>query len=92
MTSSEHEAFLRRALQLGKKAWGETHPNPMVGCVLVEEGEIVAEGFHVRPGEQHAEVMALGDLGRAPKPGAALYVTLEPCSTHGRTPPCLNAI
>ena len=92
MTSTEHEAFLRQALQLAKKAWGDTHPNPMVGCVLVEDGEVVAEGFHARAGEQHAEIMALGHLGRSPKPGAALYVTLEPCSTHGRTPPCLDAI
>ncbi|MFP6901420.1 MAG: bifunctional diaminohydroxyphosphoribosylaminopyrimidine deaminase/5-amino-6-(5-phosphoribosylamino)uracil reductase RibD [Opitutales bacterium] len=92
MTVPNHETFLRRALQLAQVAWGETHPNPMVGCVLVEEGTIVAEGFHARAGEPHAEIMALGSLGRAPKPDATLYLTLEPCSTHGRTPPCVNAI
>ena len=83
---------LRRSLELARTAWGDTHPNPMVGCVLVENGEIVAEGCHLRAGESHAEVVALGNLGRPPKLDATLYVTLEPCSTHGRTPPCVKAI
>jgi diaminohydroxyphosphoribosylaminopyrimidine deaminase/5-amino-6-(5-phosphoribosylamino)uracil reductase len=63
-----------------------------VGAVIVENGEVVAEGFHSRAGEPHAEREALRLLGRRPKPGATLYVTLEPCCTHGRTPPCTDAI
>jgi diaminohydroxyphosphoribosylaminopyrimidine deaminase / 5-amino-6-(5-phosphoribosylamino)uracil reductase len=92
MTPDVHERFMRRALELAGQAWGETHPNPMVGAVVVENGGIVAEGFHARAGEPHAEVAALRALGRTPKKGATLYVTLEPCCTHGRTPPCTDAI
>ncbi len=87
-----HEAYMRRALELARRGWGTTHPNPMVGALLVEEGEVVAEGFHARAGEPHAEVMALRALGRRPEAGATLYVTLEPCCTQGRTPPCTQAI
>src|SRR6478735_2375441 len=90
--SSQHEVFMRRAIELAKRAWGDTHPNPMVGAVIVEDGQIVAEGWHVRAGEPHAEPTAIRALGRKPKPGATLYVTLEPCCTHGRTPPCTDAI
>ncbi len=87
-----HEAYMRRALELARQGWGATHPNPMVGALVVEDGRIVAEGFHAKAGEPHAEIMALRVLGRKPAPGATLYVTLEPCSTHGRTPPCVEAI
>lgn len=90
--SSQHEVFMRRAIELAKRAWGDTHPNPMVGAVIVENGEIVAEGWHARAGEPHAEPTAIRALGRKPKPGATLYVTLEPCCTEGRTPPCTGAI
>lgn len=83
---------MRRALELARRAWGDTHPNPMVGAVIVEDGQIVAEGWHKRAGEPHAEPAALAALGRAPKPDATLYVTLEPCCTQGRTPPCTEAI
>jgi diaminohydroxyphosphoribosylaminopyrimidine deaminase/5-amino-6-(5-phosphoribosylamino)uracil reductase len=89
---SFHEAFMRRALELARRGWGTTHPNPMVGAIIVEAGEIVAEGFHAKAGEPHAEIMALRALGRKPAAGATLYVTLEPCCTHGRTPPCTEAI
>ena len=92
MNAATYEPYLRRSLELARKAWGETHPNPMVGCVIVEGGEIVAEGHHARAGESHAEVVALADLGRAPSADATLCVTLEPCSTHGRTGPCVEAI
>ena len=92
MNVASHEHYLRRSLELARAAWGETHPNPMVGCVIVEDSQVVAEGFHARAGAPHAEVMALAKLGRAPKAGAILCVTLEPCSTHGRTPPCVKAI
>lgn len=87
-----HEAYMRRALELARRGWGMTHPNPMVGALIVEDGEIVAEGFHAKAGEPHAEIMALRALGRKPEPDATLYVTLEPCCTHGRTPPCTEAI
>ena len=83
---------MRRALELARQAWGQTHPNPMVGAVITEDGKIVGEGFHAKAGEPHAEVMALRSLGRKPGPDAILHVTLEPCCTHGRTPPCVEAI
>jgi len=92
MTESDHEPFMRRALTLAKRGWGDTHPNPLVGALIVEDGAVVAEGFHARAGEDHAEIRALKALGRKPAPGATLYVTLEPCCTHGRTPPCTDAI
>ncbi len=83
---------MRRALAVARRGWGTTHPNPMVGALVVEDGEVVAEGHHALAGESHAEVRALEALGRKPRPGATLYVTLEPCCTHGRTPPCTDAI
>ncbi len=91
----DHESqgyFMRRALAAARRGWGQTHPNPLVGALIVEEGEVVAEGFHALAGEPHAEIQALRALDRKPRPGAALYVTLEPCCTHGRTPPCTDAI
>ena len=87
-----HEHFMRRALAVARQGWGNTHPNPLVGAVIVEQGEVVAEGFHARDGEPHAEIMALHHLERLPRPGATLYVTLEPCSTQGRTGACTSAI
>ena len=87
-----HEGFMKVALQLALNGWGRTHPNPMVGAVIVEEGRIVAEGFHAQDGAPHAERVALGALGRRPKASATLYVTLEPCSTAGRTGACTEAI
>ncbi len=83
---------MSRALEAARRGWGDTHPNPMVGALIVENGRVVADGFHARAGEPHAEIMALRNLGRAPAPGATMYVTLEPCSTTGRTPPCTEAI
>lgn len=84
--------LMGRALELARRAWGETHPNPMVGALIVEDGEIVAEGWHARDGGPHAERAALAVLGRKPKPGATMVVTLEPCSTAGRTGACCDAI
>ncbi len=89
---TEHEPFMRRAIAVAKRGWGDTHPNPLVGALIVEDGEVVAEGHHAKAGGPHAEIDALRTLGRKPKPGATLYVTLEPCCTHGRTPPCTEAI
>lgn len=88
----EHTSCMAEALLEAKRGWGQCHPNPMVGAVIVEGGEIVARGYHARAGEAHAEVMALRNLGRAPREGAVLYVTLEPCSTKGRTGACTDAI
>jgi diaminohydroxyphosphoribosylaminopyrimidine deaminase/5-amino-6-(5-phosphoribosylamino)uracil reductase len=89
---STDERYMRRALELAQQAWGQTHPNPMVGAVIVEAGVIVAEGWHRAAGGDHAEVAALKALGRQPAKDAALYVTLEPCSTCGRTGACTDAI
>jgi diaminohydroxyphosphoribosylaminopyrimidine deaminase/5-amino-6-(5-phosphoribosylamino)uracil reductase len=86
------EDLMGRALELARRAWGATHPNPMVGALVVEEGVVVAEGWHARDGGPHAERAALAALGRKPKAGATMVVTLEPCSTAGRTGACCEAI
>jgi diaminohydroxyphosphoribosylaminopyrimidine deaminase/5-amino-6-(5-phosphoribosylamino)uracil reductase len=83
---------MRRAIDLARRAWGKTHPNPMVGAVLVEDGQVTAEGFHEKDGGPHAERVVISTLMRNPIPGATLYVTLEPCSTAGRTGACTDAI
>lgn len=83
---------MQRAIAAARRGWGETHPNPLVGAVIVENGQVVAEGHHARAGEAHAEINALRALGRRPAAGATMYVTLEPCCTHGRTPPCTSAL
>ncbi|EWC40634.1 bifunctional diaminohydroxyphosphoribosylaminopyrimidine deaminase/5-amino-6-(5-phosphoribosylamino)uracil reductase RibD [Stutzerimonas stutzeri] len=90
MNSADH-AWMARALQLARKGLYSTHPNPRVGCVIVADGERVGEGWHVRAGEPHAEVHALRQAGERAR-GATAYVTLEPCSHHGRTPPCAEAL
>ena len=83
---------MRRALELARSVWGTTHPNPMVGALIVEEGQIVAEGATAPDGGPHAERLALLARGKTPRPGATMYVTLEPCSTEGRTGKCTDAI
>jgi diaminohydroxyphosphoribosylaminopyrimidine deaminase/5-amino-6-(5-phosphoribosylamino)uracil reductase len=86
--------FMRLALRLARRGYGETSPNPMVGALLVRGGKIIGRGWHRRAGLPHAEIEALRDAqkhGHNPK-GATLYVTLEPCCTHGRTPPCTDAL
>ncbi|MSU57937.1 MAG: bifunctional diaminohydroxyphosphoribosylaminopyrimidine deaminase/5-amino-6-(5-phosphoribosylamino)uracil reductase RibD [Pedosphaera sp.] len=85
---------MRLALRLARRGYGQTSPNPMVGAVLVKSGKIIGRGWHRRAGEAHAEIEALRDAqNRGNNPhGATLYVTLEPCCTHGRTPPCTAAI
>lgn len=89
---AQSRAFMERALELASQAWGETYPNPMVGAVIVEQGKVVAEGWHAMAGQPHAEIEALRALGRQPGMGATLYVTLEPCSTRGYTGACTDAI
>jgi len=86
------EQLMVRALELARRGWGATNPNPMVGALIVEEGEIVAEGWHAKDGGPHAERAALAALGRRPRSGATMVVTLEPCSTAGRTGACCDAI
>ncbi len=82
---------MSHALELARRAEGRVSPNPPVGAVLVRDGEVVGSGYTQPPGQSHAEVVALREAGEAAR-GAALYTTLEPCSHHGRTPPCTDAI
>ena len=85
------EYYMRRALELAKRGEGWCSPNPMVGAVIVKDGEIIGEGWHERCGEAHAERNALARCGAEAR-GATMYVTLEPCCHHGRQPPCTDAI
>jgi diaminohydroxyphosphoribosylaminopyrimidine deaminase/5-amino-6-(5-phosphoribosylamino)uracil reductase len=84
-------AYMARALELAARGEGYVEPNPMVGCVIVRDGEVVGEGWHQRFGGPHAEVEALQVAGARAR-GATMYVTLEPCCHHGKTPPCTKAI
>lgn len=86
-----HEKMMLRALALARRGVGRTSPNPAVGCVIVKDGEIVGEGWHHAAGTPHAEVHALLAAGMKAR-GADVYVTLEPCSHHGKTPPCADAL
>jgi len=90
-TTTADRELLHRALALAERGRWTCAPNPMVGALVVRDGVIVGEGFHARAGEPHAEIHALQTAGQRAH-GARLYVTLEPCSTHGRTPPCTDAI
>ena len=84
--------FMKQALELALKAKGQTSPNPMVGAVIVRKGRVIAEGFHKKAGTDHAEIIALKNLKKTKARGATLYVTMEPCSIYGKTPPCVPAI
>jgi diaminohydroxyphosphoribosylaminopyrimidine deaminase/5-amino-6-(5-phosphoribosylamino)uracil reductase len=84
-------AYMRRALSLALRGWGQTAPNPLVGAVVVRDGEVVGEGWHTRYGDAHAEVEALRAAGDRAR-GATMYVSLEPCNHRGRTGPCSDAI
>lgn len=86
-----HQEFMKRAIQLALKGKGKTSPNPMVGCVLVKNNKIIAEGWHQYCGGDHAEMMAIKKAGEKAK-GARMYITLEPCFHHGRTPPCIDQV
>jgi diaminohydroxyphosphoribosylaminopyrimidine deaminase/5-amino-6-(5-phosphoribosylamino)uracil reductase len=85
------ESWMRRALELAERGRGHVEPNPLVGAVLVRDGAIVGEGWHQKFGEPHAEINALAQAGESAR-GATLYVTLEPCCHHGKTPPCTEAL
>ena len=84
-------AMMQRCITLARRALGRTSPNPLVGSVVVQDGEIVGEGFHPGAGQPHAEVFALREAGEKAK-GATIYVSLEPCNHYGRTPPCSEAL
>ena len=87
----DDERYMQRCLDLARRAEGRTSPNPIVGCVIVKAGKVLAEGWHRGPGTAHGEADALAKLG-GKAPGATLYVNLEPCDHHGRTPPCAPAV
>jgi diaminohydroxyphosphoribosylaminopyrimidine deaminase/5-amino-6-(5-phosphoribosylamino)uracil reductase len=91
MLTAQDSVWMAQALRLAERGLYTTSPNPRVGCVLVREGGVVGEGWHERAGEPHAEVLALRAAGEAAR-GATAYVTLEPCSHDGRTPPCADAL
>ncbi|VFP86745.1 Riboflavin biosynthesis protein RibD [Candidatus Erwinia haradaeae] len=86
-----NQSYMARALELAHRGRFTTSPNPNVGCVLVRDGDIVGEGYHLRAGEPHAEICALRMAGEKSR-GSTAYITLEPCSYYGRTPPCCNAL
>lgn len=86
-----HQQYMARAIELAKRGLYTTDPNPRVGCVIVKDGQVIGEGFHRKAGEGHAEVNALAMAGDKAK-GATAYVTLEPCSHFGRTPPCSDGL
>jgi diaminohydroxyphosphoribosylaminopyrimidine deaminase/5-amino-6-(5-phosphoribosylamino)uracil reductase len=91
VTSKQDEQYMQRALDLAALALGRTSPNPVVGAVVVKDGLIVGEGYHQKAGTPHAEINALLQAGEHAR-GADIYVTLEPCSHYGKTPPCVNAL
>lgn len=87
----QHEKYMHLAIQLAKKGYGYVNPNPVVGAVIVKDCKIIGQGFHEKYGAPHAEPNAIASCTESPE-GATLYVTLEPCSHHGKTPPCTEAI
>ncbi len=91
MTRLKDEKYMRLALDLARKGEGRTHPNPMVGAVIVSSGKIIGQGYHSKAGLSHAEVVAMKNSKVSLK-GAVMFVTLEPCDHYGRTPPCTEAI
>ncbi|MBI2311949.1 MAG: bifunctional diaminohydroxyphosphoribosylaminopyrimidine deaminase/5-amino-6-(5-phosphoribosylamino)uracil reductase RibD [Betaproteobacteria bacterium] len=91
MFTADDHAFMAEALQLAERGLNTTTPNPRVGCLVVRDGQVIGRGFHERAGLPHAEVLALGEAGALAR-GATLYLNLEPCSHHGRTPPCADAV
>ncbi len=89
--NSPHQRYMQVALRLARRQAGQTHPNPNVGAIIVKDGQIIAQGITATGGRPHAETIAINNAGILAQ-GATLYVTLEPCSHHGKTPPCVDAI
>jgi diaminohydroxyphosphoribosylaminopyrimidine deaminase/5-amino-6-(5-phosphoribosylamino)uracil reductase len=88
-----HEDYINRCIELAKNGTGSTYPNPLVGCVIVHDGKIIGEGWHKKYGESHAEVNAIQNVAdKTLLSSSTLYVSLEPCSHYGKTPPCANLI
>jgi diaminohydroxyphosphoribosylaminopyrimidine deaminase/5-amino-6-(5-phosphoribosylamino)uracil reductase len=87
----EDAGFMARAIELARRGLNTTDPNPRVGCVIVKDGRVIGEGWHHQAGEPHAEVLALQAAGTDAR-DATVFVSLEPCSHHGRTPPCSQAL
>ena len=93
MEGAGHDKFMRRCIELAAGAAGKTYPNPLVGSVVVNDGVIIGEGFHLKAGTPHAEVLAVNSVKERPLPAtASIYVNLEPCSHYGKTPPCADFI
>ncbi len=90
-TEAVHQRFMKRAIALARRGMGRVSPNPLVGAVVVQNGQIVGEGYHLYQKKDHAEVVALQSAGQR-SVGASLYINLEPCTHHGRTPPCVDRI
>ena len=91
MHTETDNQYMSLAIELAEKGRGSTSPNPMVGAVVVRDGKIVGKGYHCRFGSEHAEIIALQEAGENTR-DATLYVTMEPCCHHGKTPPCTEAI
>ncbi len=90
---NKHEKYIRRCIELAKNGLGTTYPNPMVGSVIVYDGKIIGEGWHKKAGEPHAEVNAVNSVkDKSLLKKATIYVSLEPCSHFGKTPPCCDLI
>lgn len=87
----QDKEYMRRAIELAKKGTGWVNPNPKVGAVIVKDGQVIGEGYHVKCGQMHAERNAITSL-RDSAEGATMYVTMEPCCHYGKTPPCTEAI
>ena len=88
-----HETYIKRCIELAKKATGKTYPNPLVGAVIVHNDVIIGEGFHQKAGEAHAEINAINSVQNPELlPESTIYVSLEPCAHFGKTPPCTSLI
>jgi len=92
ISPTSDEQYMQRALELARKGLGHTSPNPMVGAVIVKDNKIIAEGYHQQAGKDHAEIVALKKCSSSSSKKATLYINLEPCCHHGKTPPCVDSI